>query len=208
MQQNLELQPQELKPSKNGNAIVKALRSQLIRHSHDADISIMLKYIMIKVGLRAANIPDGVEKDILIDHIRKNYPNNTIDEMRLAFEMAINEDLDIDPDEIKCYENFSCSYFSRIMNAYLSFAAKELKLIRQEPPPQRIYTDEEIDNLHRQWTEEFYQHMRNGYSGEIPPYVYPILLKDGLIKEGESCVAFFAQKLGKQKQNIYVYQKG
>lgn len=203
MQPKQELQKPEPKPLKSGRALLQALRSTPLYLSHDADLKTMLKYVMMKTGLRHNNIPDDIETQVLLDHIKKNYGNNTLDEIRLAFDMAINEDLDINPDDIKHYENFSCAYFSRIMNAYVSWAANEIKFIKHEPPPQRIYTDEETDNLHRQWTEEFYQQLRKGYAGEVPQYCYPILLKDGLIKEGESPVNFFVYRLGIQQEHIY-----
>lgn len=197
------LQKQEPKPLKNGKALLQALRSTQLQCAYDADIKMMLKYVMMKIGIRANNIPDDIEKQVLVDHIKTNFPNNTLDEIRLAFDMAINEDLDINPDDVKAYENFSCAYFSRIMNAYLSWAANEIKFLKHEPPPQRIYTDEENDNLHRELTEEFYQRLRRGMVEEIPDYAKWILLKDGLIKDITEANNFFVYRLGKQQQNIY-----
>lgn len=160
----------------------------------------------MKIGIRANNIPDDIEKQVLVDHIKKNYPNNTIDEIRLAFDMAINEELDINPDDVKHYENFSCMYFSRIMNAYVSWAAQEYKMLKHEPPPQKIYTDEEIDNLYRQWTEEFYQRLRKGIIEEPPKFITDILIKDGLLVKDGSVINFFVYRLGRSIPHIYEKQ--
>lgn len=200
----LELQKQEQKPSKNGRQLQVALRnSPLLSNTHDADLATMLKYIMVKVGLKAKNLPSDIEKKVLLDHIKKSYPGNTLDEIRLAFDLALAEELNLNPADIPCYENFSCAYFSRIMNAYLTWAANEYKQLHHEPPTQKIYTDEENDNLHRQLTEELYIRLKRGYYEPIPDYVKAILVKDGLLKQEDSVSNFFVQKLGKQAPHIY-----
>jgi hypothetical protein len=48
--------------------------------------------------------------------------NKTPEEIKLAFELAISGNFAIDA---KCYENFSCEYFGRIMKAYIDYARQE-----------------------------------------------------------------------------------
>jgi len=103
-----------------------------------------LRLIMVKIGLRAQNWPDDLEKAVLLEHIATNYGNHTTDEIRLAFDMAIADRLDIDT--VNCYENFSCVYFSGIMNAYRKWASvqhKEIKPVLTLPPMMEEITDEE-----------------------------------------------------------------
>jgi len=87
----------------------------------------VLRRVMVKVGLRANNLPAGEEKDLLIEHIITNYGNHTPEEVRLAFDMAIAGKLDIEEKNVICYENFSCLYFSNIMNAYRVWAKEQHK---------------------------------------------------------------------------------
>lgn len=85
---------------------------------------------MVKVGLRATNFPNALEKEILLKHIQENYGGHTVAEIRLAFEMAIAGKLEVDAN---CYENFSCLYFSNVMNAYRKWAKEEYKeSVREE----------------------------------------------------------------------------
>jgi hypothetical protein len=158
---------------------------------------------MLKVGIRANNLPAKEEKNILINHIRQNYQLANIGELFLAFEMALTGKLNLKPDEIKCYENFSCAYLSTIMNAYLFWAADQRKMAIDEPPPIKIYTEEEIKNLQREWTEEFYQQIKRGIVRNIPSYSREILKKDGIIKEEKDADDFFVNALNSNREKIY-----
>jgi hypothetical protein len=79
----------------------------------------VLRLIMLKVGLRPANLPAPEEKAILVAHIIKYYGQHTVPEISLAFDMAINGKLSCD---VELYENFSVKYFASIMNAYRKWA--------------------------------------------------------------------------------------
>lgn len=98
---------------------------------------------MVKVGLRAANWPNDFEKQILVQHIFQNFGGNRLDEIRLAFDMAIIGSLDVDAN---CYENFSCLYFSNVMYAYREWARQEFKesMIRIDYKP-KLFDKVEIE---------------------------------------------------------------
>lgn len=72
-----------------------------------------------------------------------------------------------------------------------------------EPPPLKINTNDELDNFHRKWTEDFYQRIKSGMVENVPAYCEDILIKDGLMKQGESVSAFFVKALNEQRKNIY-----
>lgn len=98
---------------------------------------------MLKVGLRGKNFPNGVAKSLLLDHIYTNYGNHTPDEIRLAFNLSVAGKLQVD--DVNCYENFSCLYFSKIMNAYRVWAQqvhdqhkKPVLEIENKPDPAQI----------------------------------------------------------------------
>lgn len=101
---------------------------KIIRSSID-EIKLALKYAMVKVGLRGANWPNEDETRLLLQHIILHYGTHTVDEIRLAFDMAIIGRLDVDPN---CFENFSCMYLSGILNAYRKWAVKTAAFIEKK----------------------------------------------------------------------------
>lgn len=92
-------------------------------------------------------------------------------------------------------------------NQRLSISADEERK-KSEPPPTKIYTDAQLEDLHRGDIEAFYQRLRKGIVPRgIPDYFEPILLKDGLLKPAESMAQFFTNWLGKGMENVYVKSK-
>lgn len=133
---NWGLQKQELSPLKisEKEKFEIARAAKKIGEAGEEEIRQALRYAMVKIGLRGANFPTGIEKFLLIRHVHENFFDNTVDEIRVAFDWAISGRID---EDYNCYENFSCAYFSRIMNAYnrLADAAKtkdEKKFIKKE----------------------------------------------------------------------------
>jgi hypothetical protein len=95
-------------------------------------MKLALKYIFILVGLRAQNYPANEEKQLLHAFIFKNYGGHTPEEIKLAWDLAIMQKLNIRPEDVTCYENFSIAYFSKIMEAYREWAKEQVK---QLPAP-------------------------------------------------------------------------
>lgn len=106
-----------------------------------------LRYCMMLVGLREANIPSQLEFQFLKDFIWRHYPGHTVDELKLAFDMAVAGKLELGNDGAKCFENFSCEYVGRILSAYRQWAGKVAKRMDKQPPPPKVYTTEEISQL-------------------------------------------------------------
>ena len=123
---NSEQVPQEWKLYGSGNAIAirQAQSAITLRVRNEEDIKQALRYSMLLVGLRGSNLPTEEEKFVLTNFVKSNFGNNTCEEIKLAFEMAVAGKLNID---CNCYENFSCEYFGRIMSAYLEYARQEIK---------------------------------------------------------------------------------
>lgn len=184
----LALQPQELALSKSGDQkFIQCLRSKKISECSLEELKQPLRLAMLKVGIREHNMPQGEEKQVLIHHIITNYGGNRIEEIVLAFEMAIAGKLDIDEKEVNAYENFSCIYVSRIMNSYRRWAINEYKdvektispLMKQLPGPE----------VHQSWgmlIESEYQHYLS-FGGEHvtiwPAGFYDQLVTDGMIEK-------------------------
>jgi len=118
--------PQEWKHLGSGSAIAiqQAQSTNSLRVRNEEDIKEVLRYSMLLVGLRGNNLPTEEEKFVLTNFVRSNFGNQTPEEIKIAFEMAVAGKLNIDA---KCYENFSCEYFGRIMNAYLDYSRQEIK---------------------------------------------------------------------------------
>lgn len=91
-------------------------KSGKIDQAPEKELKGVLKYVMVKIGLRAANWPSDEEKGVLLMHIIEHYGNNTIEDIKTAFDLAITGQTEVDAN---CFENFSCLYFSKIMNAYV-----------------------------------------------------------------------------------------
>jgi len=69
----------------------------------------------------------------------KHYGGYTPEEIRLAFELAIEGRLDLKPDQINCYQDFSPAYFARIMSAYRVHRNKEMmRVINERKPDQKL----------------------------------------------------------------------
>jgi len=100
-----------------------------LRVTEEKELKQVLRYSMLLVGLRANNMPTEEESFVLINFIKSNFGNVTLAEIKLAFDMAVAGKLSIDA---KCYENFSCEFFGRIMARYLEFSAQETRIIAQK----------------------------------------------------------------------------
>jgi len=113
-----------------------------------------LRYCMVKVGLRGSNFPNGAEKTLLLAHIYQNYGNHTPEEIRLAFDLALSAKLGLDISDVKCYESFSCLYFSTIMNAYRVWASQvDRQKEKEAVPALKIYTEEEKEQIEKEYQE-------------------------------------------------------
>jgi len=97
----------------------QAISGMKIKEVPEEELRKALKYSMFKIGLRAANFPEGIEKSLLLQHIYENFGELTPDEIRLAFDWAIDDRLELGEGGFNCYENFSCAYVTKILKAYL-----------------------------------------------------------------------------------------
>lgn len=203
----MEQVPKELIRPVSGEimALSNALQSPQIRSCHTDDIGKVLRYVMIKVGLRANNWPVPEEKAVLLQHIYDNYGGNRLEEIKVAFDLAVSGKLNLKRDDVKHYENFSCLYFSTIMNAYREWSAQEYHHVSkvQAPPEQKTYTDDELDQVARETAEIQYSAFLSGkviFNSELNR---EILSKDGLLKEDELVKDFYKRMAGEERATIY-----
>lgn len=180
---NSELQTHESKLPVIGNDELKlhqATDEPKIIHLSVETLKEVLRLCMVKVGLRGANFPNDFDKAILLHHIAVNYGNHTAGEIKLAFDMSIAGKLDCDPN---CFENFSCLYFSNIMNAYRLWAKEAMKMkkesVKELPAPPPELQDAEM----MAWLQDVKEKFNYGeYDFNILPVIlYEYALNKGLI---------------------------
>lgn len=182
---NLGLVPQELTPQKNGEreSFSVALSNKKIIYRELEEVKESLRYAMVKIGLRSQNWPSEEEKGVLIQHIIKNYGGHTVEEIKLAFDMAITGKLDV---EVNCYENFSCLYFSNIMAAYREWAKEEYRQLEaSQPLPQIEYKEDMSRDAMMIWFNETAEKIK---AGEIlvelvSPMLYEFMDDNGNINK-------------------------
>lgn len=207
--QSSALQKQESKEPKTGDekSFAVALKSKKIIHCQLEEVKEVLRYVMVKVGLRAQNFPNDLEKLILFEHIAKYYGGHHVEEIKVAFDLAITGQLDFpDGESANCYENFTCRYFSSVMNAYQKWAAQVHRTViepKMEVPEQKINTDEELDNFLRQAVQTQYFAYLKGMQLFNPEINASILTKDNLLLPEEKVVDFYKRMAEKKVIEIY-----
>ncbi len=159
--------PQESKLLKTGNQeVFDAITAPKIKSGiPDEALEGSLRYCMSLVGIRGANLPVPLEKQVIIEFIKKSFGSLSPLEIKLAFDLAINERLDLSADDIKHYENFSCAYISRILKAYCRWVNQNEKfqsnVKRPETDQKQIEPTGEVD-WSPEW-EKLLESARNGY---------------------------------------------
>ena len=155
-----ELQAIEWKQPVSGDdsLFIEALKSEPINKSTIEEIKQVLRLVMVKVGLRAHNFPTDGEKEVLLEHIITNYGKHTPLEIKLAFDMAIAGRLELEEKEVTCYENFSCLYFSKILNAYRKWSSQTHNQLKKYYPKmveeKLILTDEDKAEWIMDWKQK------------------------------------------------------
>lgn len=112
----------------------------------------------------------------LINYILQNYSHKTLDELYLAFDLAIKDELELD--DVKVYDQFSVEYLVRIMTAYKKWLNKQSKNIIQKPKEemqQEITKEEKYEEIN-EWKNK---DKINLYL--IPVYLYDWLKEFGMI---------------------------
>ena len=181
--------------------IVNILLSKKIADSTDGEIQDGLLKIFLLVGLRMQHYPDKLHNQFLINYIRKEYAHKTLDELQLAFELAIKQQLDID--DCKVYDNFSIEYLVRIMNGYrLWLIAENKKLVKvNDIEVDIVLTERDKLNDIETYLNRTDINLRNLHY--IPLYIYDYMIELKLINQTDKqksimykrCLQLFEEKL-------------
>lgn len=160
--------------------LVAAMQDKRVADSSMEEVKEVLRYAMMKLGLRGQNLPSEIEKMLIIHHVFSNYGGHSLDEIRFAFDLAILRKLDVDP---QCYENFSCDYISRIMAAYRKWAAQEARELPTPPPELPPVVESLSPFAMLRWLVREIRFIKTGKPVDfVPPELYDYLDKRGAIK--------------------------
>lgn len=181
---NLGLQQQEFKQPKTfeEDRFLGSLKDTKVRSATLEELKQPLRYAMVKVGLRAQNFPTDEEKGILLAHVMQEYGSNTLEEIKLAFDLLIGEKLDLEPKDKICYENFSCAYFSTVMNSYRRWATEVYQQHTPNYNPLQIEHKEDTSDAAMQ---DWLDHIRSQpiIFDFLPVMLYEWLERKGVIKK-------------------------
>lgn len=148
-------------------------------------------------------IPDTKLMNILVDQFEKklieDYSMLNTDEIEYSFRKGgtIVKDWG---------KGMNLSLIDQVLLPYVNnrFEVSALEEKRNRtPPPQKIYTDEEITKERRGHIEQAFQAMKKGYYPILHGYFKEVLVEDQLMDEAETIADFFVRKL-QNEQNIYV----
>ena len=151
-----------------------ALDSLPVKKCTPEEISGVLRLVFVKTGLRAANLPSQIEKQVLIDFIYRNYGNHKLQEVNLAFDLAIMDKLDVDSNH---YENFTCKYFASIMKAYRIWAAPRHEEATKKPV---LMIEAKKELTLEEWMD-LIESARSYQLEAIPTMIYDYLHRTGVI---------------------------
>jgi len=170
--------------SRIGNEFELAISGKKLNSCPIEDLKSALRYSMLLVGIRAKNMPDEEEKEVLINFTLKHFGSHTQQEIKLAFELAVAGKLELGESGANCYENFSCEFVGRIMAAYRKWASRQIEI---NPVKEVIQT---LLPIKTDWTEiceyNYEKFLSGKYNISLWPWqMYEHYIEKGLLKEND-----------------------
>ncbi len=165
----------------NTSRATGALNGKVIGECTEEEVKAKLVLIYSMVGLRPHHYPVGQEKQDLHDYLRLKYAKKTLNEFVLAFDLAINNELELEVEDIKVYDQFTISYLARIMAAYKVWLYKQSKNVKMatvttlEEEPKETTPDEMVN-----WIEDWRKKPEINLN-LIPLCFYDFLTETGMI---------------------------
>lgn len=167
--------------------------------------SMWAKSLLLKIHVITGwVIPDTDLLTILIDQFEKklieNYGMLNVEEIEYAFRSSGTVVKDWG-------KSMNLALIDEVLIPYLNsrfeLSATEERL-KAEPPEQKLYNDQELDDQQRADIEAFYQRLLKGQIPyKIPEYFKPMLIKDGLMRPEEYVEHFLSHRLNNGFKNIY-----
>ena len=153
---------------------INSNNSKRIAECNDVEIGQTLAKIFVMVGLRSKNMPSEIESKLLFQKIREYYPHKKLDELVLAFDLAIQKKINA---EVNVYDQFTLPYLTEIMDKYRVYVNELAKDIPVEIPKQIEYKMTDAEKLND--IEEFGKNPTA--FNMIPGYIYDWIIELGLM---------------------------
>jgi hypothetical protein len=153
---------------------INSNNSKRIAECNDVEIGQTLAKIFVMVGLRGKNMPSEIESKLLFQKIREYYPHKKLDELVLAFDLAIQKKINA---EVNVYDQFTLPYLTEIMDKYRVYVNELAKDIPVEIPKQIEYKMTDAEKLND--IEEFGKNPTA--FNMIPGYIYDWIIELGLM---------------------------
>lgn len=182
--------------------IKQAIQSQKISESTDKDLSKRFSLIFWMIGLRNQHVPTDEQMKMLFQYIRKNFPDRSINEITLAFDKAINNQLEVD--DYKPYDQFTLEYFLRIFNAYRKWSYQLLKDFQKPEEPKQLPMPETTKEEMQQDIQEYLnrKHLNINF---VPPYLFDYCERLGLINlTKEQKFEIYEKAADVRKETLYI----
>ena len=123
------IQKSETKPLESFSLKNREQFPQIRAVNEPETIKQRIRIAFVLTGLKPDNTPSEKYADILFNFVVENYSDLHVEEITTAFNLLLQRKLDIQENQISHYQEFSCEYFGRVMNAYRKYRNKELKKI-------------------------------------------------------------------------------
>lgn len=146
----------------------------------------VMDFIMRDMGVRTT--PDTYSRVRMSQFIVRRYSDLSLSELKLAFELAVIGELNVDEKDVKHYNDFSILYVSRILNAYKTKRRESIHNVTLAlPQPEIKPTQEEIEKIHTQFINvicNLYDKQKGGedVTHRFTGIIYDYLNRLGLIK--------------------------
>jgi hypothetical protein len=134
----IQAQLSNFKPTSISQEIQMAAKSNLIHQSTDEEISAVLRYIFVLIGLRKDLIPshpdpktgEDLPKNVLINFIKSRLTNCSLEEIKLSFELAVARKINVD---LRLFgDTFSSKTIMDVWAAYCDYKHKLITNIKVE----------------------------------------------------------------------------
>jgi len=120
-----------------------------VKQATDTELRQALAYIYAVLGI--TNLPDSARDLVVLNYLRKHHSRLTLQQLREAFELAINNRLQIKEEELLHYNTFSPMYAGRILRAYRK------RVFKPKDEPKQLKADPEhlfVEALCEAWEQD------------------------------------------------------
>lgn len=143
------------------NSIKAALSGILISEASDKLLAEKMAMVYLLLGLRGKHLPSELEASVIFSYLRTEYGHKTLDELGLAFRLAIKGELDLKPEDVKVYDQFTVLYLSTIMEAYRKWLLKQNQTVPEKKLELPAATEKLTDDEILDYTRKAYQATNN-----------------------------------------------